>query len=187
MQPLAKPTDRLLLRLSQSLVKDALESKLGVAFVDVDLGRDLEQAVRGPDVAFQGGVAAANEDGLEPADAGFGKNFEVVGYLGTGLVGGGEELGWRPELVRCCGRVAVFCGEVEALGGIACVAIEERGVNGIGLRVEGGGEMSHVIDVVAFGGTKWEKSITESAPDASTECLNHFRATLFSVFHKLLF
>lgn len=124
MQPLAKPTNRLLLRLAQSLVKDALEPKLGVAFVDVDLRRDLEQAVRGPDVAFQGRVAAADDDGLEPADAGFGENFEVVGYLGAGLVGGGEELGLRPELVRCCGRVAVFCGEVEALGGIACVVVE---------------------------------------------------------------
>src|SRR5436305_4385315 len=48
MQPLAKPTNRLLLRLAQSLVEDALESKFGVAFVNVDLGRDLEQAVRGP-------------------------------------------------------------------------------------------------------------------------------------------
>lgn len=124
MQPLAKPTNRLLLRLAQSLVKDALEPKLGVAFVDVDLRRDLEQAVRGPDVAFQGRVAAADDDGLEPADAGFGENFEVVGYLGAGLVGGGEELGLRPQLVRCCGRVAVFCGEVEALGGIACVVVE---------------------------------------------------------------
>jgi hypothetical protein len=52
MQPLAKRTNRLLLRLSQSLVKDALESKLGVAFVGVDLGRDLEQAIRGPNVTF---------------------------------------------------------------------------------------------------------------------------------------
>jgi hypothetical protein len=125
MQPLAKPINWLLLRLAQSLVKDALQSKLGVAFVDVDLGRDLEQAVRGPDVAFQGRVAAADEDRLEPADAGFGENFEVVGYLGAGLVGGSEKLGLRPELVRCCGRVAVFCGEVEALGRIAYVAMEE--------------------------------------------------------------
>jgi hypothetical protein len=52
----------------------------------------------------------------------------VVGYLGAGLVGGGEELGLRPELVRCCGRVAVFCGEVEALGGISCVAVEKTRV-----------------------------------------------------------
>lgn len=42
MQPLAKSINRLLLRLAQSLVKDALESKFGVAFVDVDFGRDLE-------------------------------------------------------------------------------------------------------------------------------------------------
>ena len=132
MQPLAKPINRLFLRLAQSLVKDALESELGVAFVDVDFGRDLEQAVRGPDVALQGRVAAADEDGLEPADTGFGENFEVVGYLGVGLVGGSEELGLRPELVRCCGRVAVFCGEIEALGGIAYVEVEKMRVrNGV--------------------------------------------------------
>ena len=56
-----------------------------------------------------------------------------------------------------------------------------------------GGEVSHVIYALIFHdiresrGTKWERVITESTPDASTECLNHFRAALFSVFHKLLF
>lgn len=45
---------------------------------------------------------------------------------------------------------------------------------------------SHVIDVFILDGF-WEKSITESAPDASTESLDHFRAALFSVFHKLRF
>lgn len=36
-------------------------------------------------------------------------------------------------------------------------------------------------------GTKGEKVITESTPDASTECLDHLRAALFGVFDKLLF
>jgi hypothetical protein len=50
----------------------------------------------------------------------------VVGYLGAGLVGGGEKLRLRPELVRCCGRVAVFCREIQALGGITCVVVRNK-------------------------------------------------------------
>lgn len=55
------------------------------------------------------------------------------------------------------------------------------------------GEVSHVIYVLDFYGVgrvkrdEREKEITESTPDASTECLDHLRAALFGVFDKLPF
>lgn len=56
-----------------------------------------------------------------------------------------------------------------------------------------GGEVSHVIYALIFHdiresrGTKWERAITESTPDASTECLDHLCAAFFGVFDKLRF
>ena len=45
----------------------------------------------------------------------------MVGNLRAGRVGGGEEFGFRPELVRGRSRVAVFGGEVLALDRVAWV------------------------------------------------------------------
>ena len=60
-------------------------------------------------------------------------------------------------------------------------------------RTQGGGEVSQVIDVLIFDGIgevkrdEMGKVITESTPDAGTECLDHLRAALFGVFDKLRF
>src|SRR5436190_830365 len=53
-RPPHKPVHRLSSRLAQALVKDTLESKLGVAFVDADLGGDLKEAVGPSHVLLEG-------------------------------------------------------------------------------------------------------------------------------------
>jgi hypothetical protein len=60
--PPYKSLHRLSLCLAQSLIKDALESKLSIAFIDADFSGDLKEAVGGAHVPFQRGVAAADED-----------------------------------------------------------------------------------------------------------------------------
>lgn len=110
------------LRLTQALVKAALQGKLGLSLVLVHHGANLKQTVGGADTLFAGrGTTADNNLLVSLFD-----DLEVVGDHGADLVGTCEEVLAFPEVARGLGAF-VLIGEVCALGDVSYKKGKNRG------------------------------------------------------------